>query len=48
VAWIDRAGHINSQAWNAVYSPDGFTIQFNSGTVWVLLQPLPGAPFKQW
>jgi hypothetical protein len=48
VAWIDRAGHMNSQTWNAVYSPDGFTIQFNSGSVWVLLQPLSGAPFKQW
>jgi hypothetical protein len=42
-AWIDVPGHIWIPAlkeW-AVYSPDGFTIQFNSGTVWVLLEPQP-------
>jgi hypothetical protein len=29
----------------AVYSPDGFTIQFNRASVWVLTdpQPLPGS-----
>ena len=39
-AWIDWPGHI----W-IVYSPDGFTIQFNRGSVWVLTdpQPLPGS-----
>jgi hypothetical protein len=46
-AWIDVPGHIWIPALNegAVYSPDGFTIQFNSGTVWVLLepQPIPGS-----
>jgi hypothetical protein len=49
-AWIDRPGHINSHSWNecAVYSPDGFTIQFNSGAVWVLLEPMPGGGWKQW
>ena len=49
-AWIDRPGHIQSRSWNdcAVYSPDGFTIQFCGGAVWVLLEPQPGAPFKQW
>jgi hypothetical protein len=42
-AWIDVPGHIWIPALNegAVYSPDGFTIQFNSGTVWVLLEPQP-------
>jgi hypothetical protein len=42
-AWIDGPGHIWTQAWNegAVYSPDGFTIQFNSGSVWVLVEPTP-------
>jgi hypothetical protein len=25
----------------AVYSPSGFTIQFNNGSVWVLLEPTP-------
>ena len=42
-AWIDVPGHIWIPALNegAVYSPDGFTIQFNSGAVWVLLEPQP-------
>jgi hypothetical protein len=42
-AWIDVPGHIWIPALKegAVYSPDGFTIQFNSGTVWVLLEPQP-------
>jgi hypothetical protein len=41
-AWIDWPGHI-STSWNegAVYSADGFTIQFNNGSVWVLLDPTP-------
>jgi hypothetical protein len=46
-ARIDWRGHI-STSWNdaAVYSPDGFTIQFDSGSVWVLLdpRPVPGSP----
>ena len=47
-AWIDWPGHIWIRGLNegAVYSPDGFTIQFNNGTVWVLLEPLPGAPWR--
>jgi len=42
-AWIDWPGHIWAQAWNegAVYSADGFTIQFDGGTVWVLVEPTP-------
>jgi hypothetical protein len=49
-AWIAWPGHIKSHSLNdcAVYSADGFTIQFASGTVWVLVDPQPGAPFKQW
>lgn len=41
-AWIEAPGHIWT-AWQegAVYSPDGFTIQFAGGTVWVLLEPTP-------
>jgi hypothetical protein len=41
-AWIEAPGHIWT-AWKegAVYSPDGFTIQFAGGTVWVLLEPTP-------
>jgi hypothetical protein len=36
-AWIDWPGHIWAQYWNegAVYSPDGMTIQFDRGSVWV-------------
>jgi len=48
-AWIDWPGHIWLPALNegAVYSPDGFTIQFERGSVWVLTepQPLPGSAY---
>jgi hypothetical protein len=49
-AWIDWPGHIKSQSWDdcAVYSPDGFTIQFNRGAVWVLVDPTMGGGWKQW
>lgn len=42
-AWIDWPGHIWAQSWNegAVYSPDGFTIQFDRGSAWVLVEPTP-------
>jgi hypothetical protein len=42
-AWIDYPGHIWVQRANqgAIYSPDGFTIQFDSGTVWQRPQPVP-------
>jgi hypothetical protein len=42
-AWIDWPGRIWVPALNegAFYSPDGFTIQFNGGTVWVLVEPGP-------
>jgi hypothetical protein len=48
-AWIDWPGHIWAQSWNegAVYSPDGMTIQFDSGTVWqrnIGMLVLPLAP----
>ena len=46
-AWIDWAGHIwvPSLGEGAVYSADGFTIQFERGSVWVLVdpQPVPGS-----
>jgi hypothetical protein len=46
-AWIDWPGHIWVPALNegAVYSADGFTIQFERGSVWVLVepQPIPGS-----
>jgi hypothetical protein len=42
-AWIDYPGHIWVQRTNegAIYSPDGFAIQFNSGTLWHRPQPVP-------
>ena len=42
-AWIDYPGHIWAQYWNegAIYSPDGFTIQFDNGTVWQRFVPPP-------
>jgi len=47
-AWIERPGYIWAQSWNegAVYSPDGFTIQFNRGTVWVLVDPTPAPGWR--
>jgi hypothetical protein len=46
-AWIDWPGHIWAQYWNegAVYSPDGMTIQFDRGSVWVRnVEPPPPPP----
>jgi len=42
-AWIDWPGHIWVEYWNegAVYSPDGMTIQFDRGSVWQLIIPVP-------
>ena len=44
-AWIDYPGHLWAQYWDegAVFSPDGMSIQFDRGTVWVkdLGPPLP-------
>jgi len=50
-AWIDWPGHLWAQYWNegAVYSPDGMTIQFDRGSVWVRdLEPAPPPqPYKK-
>ncbi len=47
-AWVDWPGHIWAQYWDegAVYSPDGMTIQFDHGAVWVrdVTPPLPPQP----
>ena len=47
-AWIGAPGHI-STSWNdtGVYSPDGTTIQFVGGAVWVLVEPTP-VPGRTW
>lgn len=49
-AWIESPGHIWTQSLNegAVYSPDGFTIQFNHGMVWVLVDPTPAPGSAIW
>ena len=42
-AWIDYPGHLWAEYWNegAVFSPDGLTIQFDSGAVWRRYVPPP-------
>ncbi len=44
-AWLDYPGHIWIDRANqgAIYSPDGFTLQFDSGTVWQRA-PVPPPP----
>jgi hypothetical protein len=50
--WIKWPGRIWIESWQqgAVYSPSSFTIQFDRGTVWVLLdpRPVPGARYPNW
>jgi hypothetical protein len=47
-AWVDYPGHIwiDSAQQGAIYSPDGFRIQFDSGTIWQRAPAvlLPGPP----
>ena len=40
-AWIDYPGHIWALNWNegAIYTPDGMTIQFDSGSIWQRVVP---------
>jgi hypothetical protein len=42
-AWIDYPGHIWAEYWHegALFSPDGLTIQFDSGSVWQRFTPAP-------
>jgi hypothetical protein len=42
-AWIDYPGHLWAERWNegAIFSPDGFSIQFDDGTVWHHFVPPP-------
>jgi hypothetical protein len=50
--WIKWPGRIWIESWQegAVYSPTAFTIQFDRGTVWVLLDPapIPGTHYNHW
>ena len=45
-AWIDYPGHIwvDRAQQGAIYSPDGFTLQFDRGTVWQRAPELPPPP----
>jgi hypothetical protein len=45
-AWIDYPGHIWFQMGNqgAIYSPDGFTLQFDRGTIWQRAPQFPVSP----
>jgi hypothetical protein len=45
-AWEDYPGHIWIEAVNmgAIYSPDGFTLQFTNGTIWQRAPMLPPEP----
>jgi hypothetical protein len=48
--WVDYPGRIWIQSANqgAIYSPDGFTIQFDRGTIWQrALEVLPPPPRRR-
>ena len=49
-AWVDYPGHIWIDRANqgAIYSSDGFTLQFDNGTIWqrVLVPPPPPLPSR--
>ena len=47
-AWIDYPGHIWVDRANegAIYSPDGFTLQFDRGTVWQRAPIAPPPPLR--
>jgi hypothetical protein len=47
-AWVDYPGHIWIERANqgAIYSPEGFTIQFDSGTIWQRAPALPPPPLS--
>jgi hypothetical protein len=45
-AWVDYPGHIYAEYYHegAVFSPDGFRIQFDNGAVWQRFVPPPPPP----
>ncbi|MGD0151562.1 MAG: hypothetical protein ABSB77_23540 [Xanthobacteraceae bacterium] len=47
-AWIDYPGHIwiDWADQGAIFSPDGFTLQFDSGTIWQRAPELPPRPLR--
>ena len=42
-AWVDYPGHIwiDRAQEGAIYSPDGFTLQFDRGTIWQRAPEMP-------
>jgi hypothetical protein len=47
-AWVDYPGHIWIDRANigAIYSPNGFTLQFDNGTIWQRAPMLPPPPLQ--
>jgi hypothetical protein len=47
--WVDYPGRIWLESANqgAIYSPDGFTLQFDGGTVWQRAPELPPPPRRR-
>ena len=45
-AWVDYPGHIwvQREDQGAIYSPDGFSIQFDGGTLWQRAPDYPPPP----
>ncbi len=45
-AWVDYPGHIWVERAHegAIYSPDGFTLQFDRGTIWQRAPEVPPPP----
>jgi hypothetical protein len=45
-AWVDYPGRIWVERANegAIYSPDGFTLQFDNGTIWQRAPVVPSLP----
>jgi hypothetical protein len=46
--WVDYPGHIWVDRANegAIYSPDGFTLHFDRGTIWQRAPELPPPPLE--
>ena len=47
-AWIDYPGHIwvERASEGAIFSPDGFTLQFDRGTIWQRAPEMPPPPLR--
>src|ERR1700730_17891524 len=47
-AWVDYPGHIwiDRRDMGAIYSPNGFTLQCDNGTIWQRAPELPPPPLR--